>query len=494
MCHPSILSFRAGVGYDPGMPERTSHSADHPDAIGPYQIKERIGVGGMGAVYRAHHARLSRSVALKRIHPTSAKDEKMRRYLRREARTGAQISHPNIAQVYDIIEAEGDDWIVMEYVEGRTLRRMLDAGPLDTTRVIHLGLDIAKGLAAAHAEGIVHRDLKAGNLIVTPGGQVKILDFGIALNSITADASPEMEGIFVGTPEVMSPEQALGHQVDHRSDLFSLGILLYEALSGRAPFHGSRSHETLRQICTQYQKPLRDIDPEIPQELVAIVDALLEKDPNDRLQSSEEVILALQDARGKKSHGPLKILFVDDEEDFEALIRQWYRRKIRAREVVLELARHGREALEKLREDPEIHLVFCDINMPEMDGLSLLEKIRKLDRNIVTVMVTAYDDMKNIRKAMNLGAFDFLVKPIDFQDLELTRQKATAEALRVRELLRLREDILLLEERNRFIRDTIARQSETGREVKGADHPGSQAQPTTVVELTVVESETPPPK
>jgi serine/threonine protein kinase len=426
-----------------------------PARIGPYRLDEQLGTGGMGAVYRAYHERLDRPVALKQIRPDKEGDSALRQRFLREARTAAQLSHPNIVQVYDILQVQESDWIVMEFAEGETLADKIEAGPLEVVHVLTLGLDLAQGLAAAHARGIVHRDLKAENVVVTPAGHAKILDFGLAkLQVVEEDAAISKHGEILGTPRAMSPEQANGKGVDHRSDLFSLGVLLYECLTGVSPFQGAGFTETLARILTQQQRSAHEVQPAIPRDLSGLVDRLLEKDPSHRPQSAEELVVALQRLRGTQQ-APLKILFIDDEPDFEQMIRQLYRKEIRSCELVLEFANDGRQALRKIEQDTEIALLMLDIRMPEMDGLKLLGHVQKLERHLVTVMISAFGDMKNIRTAMNLGAFDFLIKPIDFEDLELTRQKAVAEVLTIRDRHRLREENRLLAQRNRHIREAL---------------------------------------
>jgi YesN/AraC family two-component response regulator len=208
--------------------------------------------------------------------------------------------------------------------------------------------------------------------------------------------------------------------------------------------------------------------------LSELVDRLLEKDPVDRPQSADEVIVELQGLRGQGAE-PAKILFVDDEPSFERLIRLRHRAQVETGEMELSFARNGVEALEVLRADPGIRLVMTDLNMPKMDGLTLLDAIRGLDQLVLTVVISAYDDMSNIRKAMNLGAFDFLVKPIDFEDLDRTRKKALAEVRKHRQLQWLWEENRLLDERHRFLREAFARR------LRG-DPPSAVADAETVVE------------
>ena len=266
-----------------------------PEQIGPYRILERLGVGGMGEVFLAYDERLDRKVAIKRIRPEGGVPAERRERFRREARIAARLSHPSIVHIYDVI-AEGDtDFIVMEYVEGDNLRRLLRSGPLEVDQAVSIGLDVARGLDEAHRQGIVHRDLKTENILVTPSGFAKITDFGIA-KRILRDGTEEsltQGGFVVGTYRAMSPEQARGEEVDHRSDLFSLGVLLYEMLTGGSPFEGENELATLNRVVHSQQRPVREVRPEVPENLSVLVDHLLQKDPLLRPRSAGEVARAL---------------------------------------------------------------------------------------------------------------------------------------------------------------------------------------------------------
>ena len=261
--------------------------------IGHYRIEEVLGSGGMGTVYRAWDEVLERWVALKRIRAGKADSPESRERFRREARAAAALSHPAIVEVYELLEEDGADSIVMELVEGRSLTSILLDGPMDPARAAAIGRQIAEGLAEAHAHGIVHRDLKAENILVTPGGRVKILDFGLAKRLDSAEERLTRDGTVMGTSRAMSPEQALGRPVDARSDLFSLGSLLYEMLSGKHPFQGNSPVETMHRVVHHTPEPLARVAPDVPADLALLVDALLEKDPANRPASAEEVAMAL---------------------------------------------------------------------------------------------------------------------------------------------------------------------------------------------------------
>lgn len=274
---PTEQSARVPGGLAPARP---------PERLGPYRIEQHLGQGGMGAVYAAWDERLERRVAVKLIRPESAASPAIRERFRREARAAAALNHPAVVQVYDVLAAEHGDAIVMEYVEGRTLAELLRASAPSRDVALALAAQIADGLAAAHAQGIVHRDLKTENVMVTLAGRAKVLDFGLARREQAGD--PTTTGV-MGTYRAMSPEQARALPVDHRSDLFSFGTLLYELFAGRSPFVATSPLETLTNVCTQTPAPLHEVDPALPQPLSALVEALLQKEPGRRPQDTAAV-------------------------------------------------------------------------------------------------------------------------------------------------------------------------------------------------------------
>jgi eukaryotic-like serine/threonine-protein kinase len=267
-----------------------------PERIGPYRVLTLLGTGGMGEVLLAYDERLDRRVAIKRVRTDSDASPERRERFRREAQMAARLNHPAIVQIYDVLAEGNVDYIVMEYVEGTNLRRMLVDGPLDAETVRTLGLDIARGLEEAHRQGIVHRDLKSENVLITASGHAKITDFGIAKRILAekTDESLTAWGNVLGTYRAMSPEQARGEPVNYRSDLFSFGVLLYEALTGHSPFEADNDLATLNRIVHVRQAPARSVNPAVPAELSQLVDHLLEKDPLLRPRSAGEVALALE--------------------------------------------------------------------------------------------------------------------------------------------------------------------------------------------------------
>jgi serine/threonine protein kinase len=261
-----------------------------PQTIGPYRVLQRLGAGGMGEVFLAYDDRLDRNVAIKRIRPEAGTSPERRERFRREARISARLNHPAIARIYDILTDGELEHIVMEHVEGTDLSALVERGPLDAHRVLGLARQLAEGLDAAHRQGIVHRDFKAENVLVTPEGQAKIVDFGIAKQLLAkTEESLTRENAVLGTYRTMSPEQARGEPVDHRTDLFAFGVLLYEALTGRSPFEAENALATLNRVIHHRQTPVREVNPAVPEKLSVLVDNLLEKNPALRPRSAGQV-------------------------------------------------------------------------------------------------------------------------------------------------------------------------------------------------------------
>jgi TolB-like protein len=280
--------------------------------LGPYEILVPLGRGGMGEVFRARDGRLGRDVAIKVLPEPLAGDPKRLHRFEQEARAASALNHPNIVTIYDIGRTEGVSWIAMELVHGLSLREVLAAGALTTKNSLSIGTQIAEGLAKAHASGIVHRDLKPENVMVTSEGLVKILDFGLAKlapespeGSQFATATQQTEaGVVMGTIGYMSPEQATGRAVDHRSDQFALGAILYEMTCGRRPFAGRTSIETLSAILKEDPAPLSTVNPEVPEPLEWIVRRCLAKEPDERYQSTRDLARDLANLRDRSAGVP----------------------------------------------------------------------------------------------------------------------------------------------------------------------------------------------
>ncbi|MDG3007979.1 serine/threonine-protein kinase [Paludisphaera mucosa] len=266
--------------------------SDWPDSLGrlgTYEIKGVLGRGGMGVVLKAHDPALGRNVAIKVLSAALATCGASRKRFLREARAAAAVVHEHVVSVFAVVESAGLPFLVMEYVPGRSLQERIDRfGPLGLAEILRIGRQTAAGLAAAHAQGIVHRDVKPANILLEDGVErVRLTDFGLA--RAVADAAVTRSGVIAGTPHYMAPEQASGGAVDHRADLFSLGSTLYAAAAGRPPFRAETPLGVLRRVCDDRHRPLREINPEIPAWLEAIVDRLLAKDPADRFASAVAV-------------------------------------------------------------------------------------------------------------------------------------------------------------------------------------------------------------
>jgi len=271
--------------------------------LGRYRIERKLGQGGMGTVYLAHDETLERPVALKVVRASLVDDDRYRRRLMREARVAAAVSHGNIATVYEAGEDDGRLFIAMEYVAGRTLAEVLDDGPLPARRALAVAAAIAEALVSAHAAGVVHRDLKPENTVLTDGGGVKVLDFGIARRRHPATGEPlvdpnaetalTVEGAVMGTPGYMSPEQALGLELDHRTDIFALGVLLYEMLAGQRPFAHRTPLEAAVSVTRDEPRPLSELIDDLPAGVDEVLARSLAKDPDERYESAADLLAAL---------------------------------------------------------------------------------------------------------------------------------------------------------------------------------------------------------
>ena len=277
------------------------------EKVGLYEVVSQLGEGGMGEVYRAHDSRLHRAVALKVIGLSGSNGDRARRF-EQEARSIAALNHPNIVAIYDVGTHQQTPFLVTELLEGETLRERLNRGPLAVRKAIEIASQIAQALSAAHERGIIHRDLKPENIYLTKDGHAKLLEFGLSkeqgqtsdggLNMTITTTTP---GTVMGTVGYMSPEQVRGQQVDHRSDIFSFGTVLYEMLSGKRAFTGPSSVETMNAILTT-EPPEIDVSvARIPPGLERIVRHCLEKSPGDRFQSARDLSFALGSLSGSET-------------------------------------------------------------------------------------------------------------------------------------------------------------------------------------------------
>ncbi|WP_442511310.1 protein kinase domain-containing protein [Novipirellula sp. SH528] len=264
--------------------------------IGGYEVTGVIGAGGMGVVLKAHERALDRIVAIKVMAPHLASSGSARKRFAREAKAAAAVIHPNVIAIHGVSNEGSLPYLVMPFVGGDSLQKRLDHdGPLTTTEVLRVGSQIAAGLAAAHGQGLVHRDIKPANILLDNGVErVSITDFGLA--RAVDDAAMTRTGVIAGTPQFMSPEQARGESIDHRSDLFSLGSVLYMMCTGRAPFRAETSYGVLRRITDDQPKPIREINADIPEWLCTIISKLMAKQASDRFDSAVEVAELLEDS------------------------------------------------------------------------------------------------------------------------------------------------------------------------------------------------------
>jgi eukaryotic-like serine/threonine-protein kinase len=271
-------------------------------SVGPYRVLAKLGSGGMGEVFLCHDARLQRKVALKRL--TSAEPEIAQSNILREARAVARLTHPHIASVYDVLEHDGHAFIVMEYVEGESLRSRLQRQALTADETIAIGRQLAAALAAAHAQGVIHRDLKPSNIQLRPDGTVKVLDFGVAKvvprfeatdEPTTVDQKSREQSDMPGTPMYMAPEQLIGGQVDVRSDVYSLGVVLFEMATGRRPFAETHAAALAVAISTSPPPPPDAIDPRVPRRLSTVIVKALQREPFNRYQTAGELGAALDE-------------------------------------------------------------------------------------------------------------------------------------------------------------------------------------------------------
>ena len=275
-------------------------------SIAHYRIVGTLGVGGMGVVYEAEDTHLPRRVALKFLPPELADDADATRRLNREAETIASLNHPNICTVYGIDEHDGRRFIAMERLDGVNLKTFMARQTLTDAQIVSIAQQVSRALEAAHAAGIVHRDIKPGNIMVSGAGQVKVLDFGLARRFLMPDTGEillhgsTIPGRPLGTANYMAPERILQMPLDPRSDLFSLGVVIYEMATGRLPFGGASPSDTVANVLDNEPTPLTTLSPNRPAELERIVNRLLAKDADARFQSAADLVSALERVTRKR--------------------------------------------------------------------------------------------------------------------------------------------------------------------------------------------------
>jgi len=401
-------------------------------SIAHYRVVSRLGEGGMGAVYLANDTRLGRRVALKVLPANVAADpERMQRFVQ-EAKLASALTHPNVAYIYELGGESGEDgglrFLAMEYVQGEPLSVRLARGSLAFSELLSLGIQVADALDDAHSKGIVHRDIKPSNLMLTPRGHIKVLDFGLAKLEAreTRDETQVMTsaGVVMGTVAYMSPEQALGRDVDHRTDLFSLGVVLYEMATARLPFPGATPSETMAKILGSQPDAIARFNYDVPEGLDRVVRKCLEKDRERRYQSARELLVDLKnlerDAGGAGVAAParrkLTAVIVDDEELARALLREYVGSSSDI-EILADCA-NGFEAVKAIAEKKP-DLVFLDVQMPKLNGFEVLELI---GQEVAVVFVTAYDQYA--MRAFDEHAVDYLLKPFSLERFQKALERA----------------------------------------------------------------------
>ena len=271
--------------------------------ISHYELHEQLGQGGMGRVYKAYDTMLDRTVVLKLLAPELMSEEESRKRFLREARLASALDHPNICTIFEIAEVDNQYFIAMQYVPGKTLKKVIGGKSLGLDRVFSIGLQVGDALAGAHAKGIVHRDIKSSNIIITARGHAKVLDFGLAKLLTEKGRAAKIEaqqdeltkmGAPIGTPAYMSPEQAKGERADHRSDIFSFGVVLYEMATGKLPFKGHSNVDVMHAVLHQTHNPAVELNDKIPPDLSAIIDNAMSKKLAGRYQSMQPMLEDLQ--------------------------------------------------------------------------------------------------------------------------------------------------------------------------------------------------------
>lgn len=412
-----------------------SMSIERGQTIGHYRILKKLGAGGMGAVYLAEDPKLRRNVALKILPAAHGDSSENRLRFDQEARALAALNHPNIVTLYSMEDWRGMRFITMEWVDGRTLREVLDAdGPLPLGDLLEIAAQTSEGLAEAHAQQLIHRDLKPQNIMVAAGGRVKILDFGLAKElkfmggvevpsqAETLSAELTGEGTLIGTVSYMSPEQALGEQLDARSDVFSLGAVFYEAATARQAFNGDSLISTFAQILESEPRPLPELRPELPGEFDRIVRRCLQKERSRRYSDAHSLtqdLKALQ--RGLAAHErrdpavasvSARLLLIED----EPALARGLADNFRDEGYNVRIVSHGDEAVAAVAAfRPDV--LILDIMLPGRTGLDILRELRAKGDELPVLILTAKGDLVDRVVGLELGADDYLTKPFAAREL-----------------------------------------------------------------------------
>jgi putative two-component system response regulator len=405
-------------------------SLEHGAMLGPYRILERIGRGGMATVYKAHHAALDRYVAIKVLPEFFAEDEEYRERFQHEARSIARLKHPNILDVFDFGQDGGVTYLVLELIDGGTLADRM-GGPMDLQEVVAILRPLASALDHAHSVGVLHRDIKPTNILIHRDGTPVLADFGLAtmasLRKLTAS------GIVLGTPEYMSPEQVVGERIGPASDLYSLGIVVYEMLTGRVPFRAETPAAVLLSHMNKAMPAAPELNGELSRHAEEVLRKALAKAPLERFRRAADLVAALTPAAwptrelpaatgattasltlGKARHRLPSVLVVDD----GAANRELIEACLAGVDCEVRLAEDGPHALKAI-EAAAPDLVLLDVQMPGMDGYEVCRRIKSnpMLRLVPVVMITALNHSDDRVQALESGADDFMSKPVERVEL-----------------------------------------------------------------------------
>jgi serine/threonine protein kinase len=401
--------------------KRSTEPPAIPTRIGRYRIVEKIGSGGFGSVYKAFDDVGGIHVAIKTC-DIADPDHRARAF--REAHLSQQLRHPNVVGVIETVQEENQPYIVQEFLSGSDLNDLMAAEkPLPLEQKLRILTEVAAGLAHAHEMGIVHRDIKPGNVRVLDDGSVKIMDFGIAkLLDGTTDITKT--GVTLGSASYMSPEQVCGDPVGARADIFSWGSMAYELLGGHRPFRHENLFRRLEMVVKEEPEPLAEVAPEVPASVVAVVERAMRKNPSDRFESAADLQKALEKAtRGLQRQQDAstgegiemttrasKVLIVEDDEDLSTGLRQ----TLEEEGYAVETARDGIEALEALSRGEAPSIILLDIMMPRMDGWQFLDAWRSTPATprIPIVLLSGVGAIPDAP-----GVADFLRKPVSAEKL-----------------------------------------------------------------------------
>lgn len=411
---------------------------------GRYELGAEIGRGASGTIITALDRQLDRQVAVKLLHRSQIAHPEAIRQFELEAKAIAQLRSSHVVQVYDFgLEGE-HPFIVMELLEGEGLDvRLQRRGRLPFHAVAKVVEQIAIGLACVHASLIIHRDLKPANVFLAreSGHEVaKLLDFGVSKRAEPSANELSTDAIVLGTPRYMSPEHIMGQDPDPSADTWSLAVMAYQMLTGAAPFDGATLLSLRQRICAGVFEPPSTLVPDLAPAVDELFARALNKSRDARPRSAGEFASELLNLAHQQGDHVTRVLFVDDESDMELLLRQRFRHELREGTHELVFATNGESALDELRRRPDIDVVLTDLNMPGMNGLTFLSRVPEVNPFVRVVVVSAYGDMANIRAAMNAGAFDFVCKPIDFEDLDRTIRRCTSNVIQLRKSLASQEE------------------------------------------------------